>query len=230
MKKIAVVLLALILGASLVMMSGCTDVTDNNGYDDNNPPVVNPNTGDEIVPETIYKEAYLEVVNELNTRYEGVEWTYGLVDVDGKDAPELVACYPATISLYTFADGKVYPVMEEQSYGITGHSEYMYLPGKNVIFTSDDEMAGAVVYETYCKIGEYHSLENYHNKPLYYTTWKDANGDGVPDDNEIGSETYYFFGNDELTKEQFDEYRFGEGYDLLYGEMSYDEIVAELTK
>ena len=60
--------------------------------------------------------------------------------------------------------------------------------------------------------------------------YKDVNGDGMPDDNEIGNETYYFFGNDELTKEQFDEYRFGEGFDILYGGMSYDEIISELTK
>ena len=229
MKKIAVVLLALILGAGIVMMSGCSNVTDNGGHNDSNPPV-EKNDNETVESEVLYKDAYLDVVNELNTRYQDIEWTYGLVDVDGVGSPELVACYPASVSLYTFDDGKVYPVMEEQSYGITGQSEYMYLPGKNVIFTHDYEMAGVIVYETYCKIGENHSLENYHNKPLYSTSWKDANGDGVPDDNEIGNETYYFFGNDELTKEQFDGYRFGEGSDLLYGGMSYDEITSELTK
>lgn len=232
MKKLSVILSALILSAGI--FSGCAD---NSGVNTPENEIQNNNTHSaetENQPEedmNAYKALYLETVSELNSRYEGVEWTYGLSDIDGDKIPELIACYPATVSLYTYSDGKVYTVMEETSYGFSGNNGYYYLPGKNVIFNSDYDMAGAVVYENYCKIGESHTLENYHNKPLYTSVWKDANGDGTPDDNEIGDTVYYFYGNEELTEEAYNEYRFGDeaAYELLYGEMSYDEIVEALS-
>ena len=179
MKKIAVILTALILSAGALW--SCTDNTQKPEISGeiNNNTENSDNTSTEAVPS--YKELYLETVNELNTRYEDVEWTYGLVDINGDEAPELVAGYPVCISLYTYSEGKVYTVMEEVTYGFAGGNGYSYQPGKNVIFNSDYDMAGVVVYENYLKIDENGELDNYHNKPLYRTVWKDANGDGVPD-------------------------------------------------
>lgn len=234
MKKFAVVLSALVLSTALLY--GCTDekkpVTDSENIPDNAETLA-PGTEKELEEDVPgYKELYLETVSELNTRYEDVGWTYGLIDVNGDETPELVASYPATVSLYTCANGKIYAVMEEYSYGFTGNNGYSYLPGKNVIFNSNYDMAGVVVYENYCKIGEQYELENYHDKPLYTTVWKDVNGDGAPDDNEIGDTVYYFYGSDELTEETYNEYRFGDesAFELLYGEMSYVEIVEALSK
>lgn len=228
MKKIAVILTALALSAGVLW--SCTENTQQNEVpgEINNSTENSEDTNTEVVPG--YKELYLETVNELNSRYEDVEWSYGLVDINGDEAPELVAGYPVCISLYTYSQGKVYTLMEEQTYGFAGNNGYLYQPGKNVIFSSDYDMAGAVVYENYLKIGENNELDNYHNKPLYSTVWKDANGDGVPDDNEIGDTTYYYYGNDELSEEAYNNLRFGDGFEGLYGEMTYDEIVAELTK
>ena len=232
MKKLSVILSALILSAGI--FSGCADNSDvnipENETQNNNAPSVETEEQPQE-DKNAYKALYLETVNELDSRYEDVEWTYGLADINGDEFPELIACYPATVSLYTYDDGKVYTVMEETTYGFAGNNGYYYLPGQNVIFNSDYDMAGVIVYETYCKIGEKHELENYHTKPLYTSLWKDANGDGTPDDNEIGDTVYYFYGNDELTEEAYNEYRFGDesAFELLYGEMSYDEIVEALS-
>ena len=117
MKKLAVILSAIIMSTALLY--GCTDekkpVTEGESIPDNTETAV---TDTEKVPEELpqetvpgYSELYLETVNELNTRYQDVEWTYGLVDINGDETPELVASYPATVSLYTCANGKVYSVM-----------------------------------------------------------------------------------------------------------------------
>ena len=232
MKKIAFILLALIISAGVLY--GCTDneIVDNTLTDSENQSEINNPDAETKDNVPGYKELYLETVTELNSRYEDVEWSYGLIDVNGDETPELVASYPATVSLYTYADGKIYIVMEETTYGFAGNNGYYYLPGQNVIFNSNYDMAGAIVYETYCKIGEKHEIENYHNKPFYTSVWKDANGDGMPDDSEIGDTVYYYYGNDEITEEAYNDLRFGDeaSFESLYGEMSYDDIIAELNK
>ena len=231
MKKTALILAALLLGASLMAFSGCSGDNGETKEQVKNENI--ENTGDASAPDTSYKKLYLETVSELESRYEGVEdveWTYGLVDIDGNATPELVAGYPGSVSLYTVSDSSIYTVMEEFSVGAFGINGYSYLPGKNVIFQEDQDMAGIVVYETYCKIGEYSNFENIYAKPLYTSSWVDENGDGMPDENEVGKELKYFYGTEELTKEEYESYRFGDGFLPLFGEMTYDEITAELSK
>lgn len=233
MKRIAVIISALILSA--VLFSACTDNNDiktpaNDVQSDNTSTVEAEKLTEEET--NAYKSLYLEKIAELNLRHEGIEWTYSLADIDGDNIPELIACYPATVSLYTYADGEIHTVMDEVGYGFAGNNGYSYLPGKNVIFNTNYDMAGAVVYENYCKIDENYDLKNYYSKPLYTSLWKDVNGNGMPEDNEIGDSFSYYYGNEELTEEAYNEYRFGDesDFELLYGEMSYDEIFAELNK
>lgn len=235
MKRFAIFLLAFVVVAAI--FTGCKDNSKIDGEQPGNDDYIIDNTIDNNninknneENQKNYKEVYLEIAEQLCNRYEGVQWTFGLEYIDGDDLPELVACYPATVSVYTCSDGKLYTVMEEFNYGFAGNNGYYFKPKENVIYNTNYEMAGIVVYETYCKINENKQLENYHDRPLYTSMWKDTNGDGNPDDYEIGDTVYYFYGNNEISKDEYEAYRFGEDYEVLYGEMTFDELKAFLEK
>ena len=158
MKKIAVILSALLISTAFFNSCGEDKKESVSKEDQKQEELIIPDlTEPEQEPgiTVTYKEAYTEVINELNNKYSDAEWTYGLIDIDGNETPELVAKpYPTELNLFTFDNGKIYSIMEETSFGFAGNNGYFYLPGENVIFNTDYDMAGAIVYENYCKINE----------------------------------------------------------------------------
>lgn len=236
MKKFAFILSVLVLSVGILF--GCTQNTGtekpvNSGEEQSGESVDIPgnDTEENNAEESAvsYKDAYIEVIDMLENIYEDGRYLYDLIDVNGDEIPELVASYPTVVNLYTFDNGKAYPIMEDWVFGAGGNSGYAYLPGKNVIQNFDADMAGLIVYETYWKIGDGNEIELYYNLPLYKTLWKDTDGNGMLDEGEEEGE-FYFYGNDEITKEEYDSYLFGDGFEYIEGTKSYDEIMAELQK
>ena len=158
-----------------------------------------------------YKAAYLETCKSLaSTDGDGVK--FSLVYIDGDDVPELAAGNDGYwVSLFTYADGKVYTVMDHAPYGAMGNAGYDYLPGHNCIHNSNADFAGMIRYETYMKINENHELETFRVIQANY--FDDKNGNRDVDEDEMDTYTgdgRFFIGDKEITAEEFAEYQKGD--------------------
>ena len=173
-----------------------------------------------------YKAAYLETCKSLaSTDGDGVK--FSLVYIDGDDVPELAAGNDGYwVSLFTYADGKVYTVMDHAPYGAMGNAGYDYLPGHNCIHNSNADFAGMIRYETYMKINENHELETFRVIQADY--FDDKNGNRDVDEDEMDTYTgdgRFFIGDKEITAEEFAEYQKGD-YLFINGAKTLDEITA----
>ena len=161
-----------------------------------------------------YKAAYLETCKSL-------------ASTDGDDVPELAAGNDGYwVSLFTYADGKVYTVMDHAPYGAMGNAGYDYLPGHNCIHNSNADFAGMIRYETYMKINENHELETFRVIQANY--FDDKNGNRDVDEDEMDTYTgdgRFFIGDKEITAEEFAEYQKGD-YLFINGAKTLDEITA----
>ena len=115
-----------------------------------------------------YAEAYLEVVNAFNDEHKDAEnIVYNLIDFDGKGSKELVIYLQSTgVSMYTYADGKVYTVMDGLGFGVGGITEFEYIPGSNLMRNYDFNFAGAICYENYYQINEKKRLDYLYDQVL----------------------------------------------------------------
>ncbi|MBR3537313.1 MAG: hypothetical protein IKN85_15940 [Oscillospiraceae bacterium] len=175
-----------------------------------------------------YKAAYLETCKSLaSTDGDGVK--FSLVYIDGDDVPELAAGNDGYwVSLFKYADGKVYTVMDHAPYGAMGNAGYDYLPGHNCIHNSNADFAGMIRYETYMKINENHELETFRVIQADY--FDDKNGNRDVDEDEMDTYTgdgRFFIGDKEITAEEFAEYQKGD-YLFINGAKTLDEIIEVL--
>ena len=140
-RKLALLLFAALVSASL--FAGCqnknTEKPDPSENTESNTPSTDDVTGGEAnsanqngesesstesdqktdATETAgYAEAYLETVNAFNDEYKNAENTvYNLIDFDGKGSKELVIFMPGLVSMYTYANGRVYTLIDGFGYG-----------------------------------------------------------------------------------------------------------------
>lgn len=173
-----------------------------------------------------YQEAY-EVVSRLSALESSAEIAYNLIDFDGDDVPELVTgCRGYYTSLYTYSDGTEYTLMDRWGYGAMGNHRYEYVPGKNSLRNYDTDYAGAILYTTYMRISEQHSMEIAAQIVTY--NFDDLNGNGVPDENEPegGYSTGYIDG-EEVSAEECYFYDAGV-YEEMEVTMNLDELEARL--
>lgn len=180
-----------------------------------------------------YAEAYLETVNAFNDEYKNAEnTTYGLIDLDGKGAPELVISMPGFVNMYTYSGGRVYTLMDGWGYGVAGNAGYDYIPGGNVVRNFNNDYAGAVEYENYYHIDEKFRFKPLYDKDLYITLFDDKNGNQTPDDDEpIDPDTkHLYYGGTELSEEDYASMQISGEYKTLTGDMSFDELKAALIK
>ena len=181
-----------------------------------------------------YREAYGAAarVCALQERADS-EWEvdFQLIDVDGDDIPELAAGVPGYYtSLYTYSQGSVYNLMDRWPYGVMGNAGYEYAPGKNSIRNYNSDYAGAILYTTYLSVTGSHTLETTVQIETY--NFDDANGNGVPDENEqdsFGSYSVSYIDGREITEGEFNSYGEGE-YEFIGGKMSLEALLAELKK
>lgn len=181
-----------------------------------------------------YAEAYLEVVNAFNDEHKDAEnIVYNLIDFDGKGSKELVIyLQSAGVSMYTYADGNVYTVMDGLGFGVGGITEFEYIPGSNLMRNYDFNFSGAICYENYYQINEKKRLDYLYDQVLFTTRFDDKNHNEMPDDDEPidANATYYYYGENELSKEDYASMQIGGDYQPLVGEMTFDELKAALTE
>ena len=175
-----------------------------------------------------YKAAYLETCKSL-AESDGDGVKFSLVDIDGDDIPELAAGNDGYwVTLYTYADGKVYTLMDHWPYGAMGNVGYDFIPGQNCVHNSNADHAGMIRYETYMKIDENHELKTFRTIEADY--FNDKNGNHEVDEDEADTYTddgRFFMGDKEITPEEFAEFQKGD-YTFINGAKTLDEISAEL--
>lgn len=181
-----------------------------------------------------YQDAY-RTMARLKAMESTNKPVYDLIYVDDDEVPELVSDHPGYfVSLYTYHDGSIYVLMDEWGYGAFGNHGYDYAPRKNSLYNFNTDGAGAILKDAYMAISEDHSLEILAMLTSY--NYDDENGNGMPDEEEWGADTYqeglYSYVDGEYVRVSDDEwkkYHKGE-YEPISGSTSLDELLAELTK
>ena len=175
-----------------------------------------------------YAEAY-EAAARLGELESAGEQAYGLIHVDDDGIPELAAGVNGYYtSLYTWKDGKLYALMEHWAYGAMGNAGYEYAPKKNNIRNYNSDYAGAILYTTYMEIGSQHTLDI--TAEIKTMNFDDVNQNGIPDEDELESAGMYgisYIDGKEASEEECAAYDAGE-YEMILGELSLDELIAEL--
>lgn len=179
---------------------------------------------------TSYKEAYTAVLKLCELSY-GTELTGDLIYVDDDDIPELAVGHAGYwVSLYTYHDGKLYMLMDHWAYGAMGNVGYEYIPRGNRLRNYNNDYAGLICYTTYMEISNQYSLEMVMEIKTY--NFDDANGNGMPDEEEMDSAGYYgvsYVDGKEITDEQYASYDEG-AYEYIDGVMSYEELMRSLSE
>ncbi len=177
-----------------------------------------------------YQEAYAAVL-KLCELSDGADLTGDLIYVNDDDIPELAIGHSGYwVSLYTYHDGKLYTIMEWWAYGAMGNAGYEYIPRGNRIRNYNTDYAGLILYTTYMTISDQYSLEVATRIVTY--NFDDANGNGMPDEDEMDSAGNYganYIDGVEITYEECAAYDAGE-YEYIDGTMSLEELMAELEE
>lgn len=155
--------------------------------------------------------------------------TYDLIYVDEDEIPELTSGKNGYYtSLYTYGNGTVYTLMDRWPYGAMGNAGYEYAPKKNSLRNDNTDYAGAILYTTYMEIGSSHTLDTVAEIKL--VNFDDVNGNGVPDEEEMGSVGSYgvcYLDGKEASDEECAAFDAG-GYEPIMGSMSREELLEKL--
>lgn len=178
-----------------------------------------------------YAQAYIDAIRTYESTYSDKECTYALIYVDDNEIPELVAGVAGQwVSLYTYGDGKLHTLIDGWGYGVGGNPGYMYLERQNIIYNENADFAGDLNYYYHWEIKKNYKLEDYYSGELVMSAFKDADGNGIPTDDEILATPIYTYDGEEITKEEFQSYMFEGEYELIVGELSASEIISDLEK
>lgn len=176
-----------------------------------------------------YQEAY-EARSRLS-QLENSDTEYDLIYFDEDEIPELVAGDSGYFtSLYTYNDGKLYTLMDSWPYGAMGNLGYEYSPRKNSLRNYNNDYAGAVTYTTYMTVGPQYSMDTVVQIETY--NFDDANGNGIPDENEQDSMGVYntsYIEGVEVTTEECNSYDAG-NYEYIEGKMDIETLKAMLEE
>ena len=179
---------------------------------------------------TSYQEAY-ETRSHLCELENNSEMTYDLIYFDEDDVPELVAGVSGyRVSLYTYCDGRLYTLMDDWPYGAAGNHGYEYAPKKNNLRNYNTDYAGLILYTTYMSVNKQFELEAIAQIETF--NFDDANGNGMPDEEERGSVGEYsvsYLNGVEVTSDECAVYDMGD-YDYIHGSMNYEELLQVLKK
>ena len=185
--------------------------------------------GDENA-QAAYAAAYIEKIRECENEEGGLE--YGLIYVNEDDIPELVAGMNGYyVSVYSYSSGGLCTVMDGWPYGAMGNSGYEYIPGGNVVRNYNSDLAGAIVYEAYYRMDENLELQEYYSEVLSIWMFKDSNGNYMVDEGEYDEsnpEMYYYFGEQEITMEEYNGYVIQGDYEFISGSESASAIISRL--
>ncbi|MBC5738444.1 hypothetical protein [Lawsonibacter faecis] len=192
------------------------------------PPDPADSAGDPLEGLVGYARAYAEKVNEMEAEAEGLR--YALIYLDEDNVPELVAGRPGYfVSVYQYAGGELYAVMDQWGYGAMGNHGYEYIPKGNVIRNYNGDLAGAIMYVTYLKINGRHETESYYKDALSSWMFEDTNGNyQIDEDEPLGVEAYYYYGGQEISAADFHSYLIQGEYESIAGDRTATELLAQL--
>lgn len=179
-----------------------------------------------------YKEAYKTVSNFYELGHNGGV-TYDLIYVDNDDIPELVAgVRDYYVSLYMFHDGTVYTLMDDWGYGAMGNVGYEYAPKANNLRNFNTDHAGAILYTTYMAIDQIPSGTYFLDTIAQIKTvnFDDANGNGMPDENEMDSLGRYsvnYLDDKEVASDEIPSFD-AEQYEYIESKISLEELKSQL--
>jgi len=176
-----------------------------------------------------YARAYIDKINELEKES---KLEYDLIYLNDDDIPELVAGESwYYVSVYTYDSGELFLIMDNWGYGAMGNSGYDYIPKKNIIRNYDSDLAGMIVYESYFRVDENYEVQPYYDEILSTWMFKDINNNYTPDDGEYDEndpKSYFYFGDKEITREEYESYVIQGNYELIIGKESASEMIARL--
>lgn len=176
-----------------------------------------------------YKVSYREKIRELILEDETAR--FSLIYLTGSDMPELVAEHSGyDISVFTCLDGESITLMDQWPYGAGGSTGYEYLPGNNIIRNVDMDYAGAVIYETYLTVNDDYEVVELFDEGLSIWYFRDINGDGMIDEEEYCDEPVYYYGDSEISEEEYAGYQVRGDFESICGELSAEEILAQLDE
>lgn len=175
-----------------------------------------------------YIQGYADKIRECEEA--AADLHYDLIYLDEDEIPELVVGQTGyNVSVYTFSSGKLYTIIEDWPYGAMGNAGYEYIPKKNVIRNENADLAGAILYISYDRVNGEHEIESYYEKTLSSWAFRDINHNYAIDDNEpITEDRYYYYGDQEITAEEYETYFIIGEYHWLQGSKDASEILVEL--
>lgn len=171
--------------------------------------------------------AYAEKVQELAA--ENGDLQFALLDLTAKEIPELVAEYHGYgVMVFFYADGEVLGG-DPWPYGAGGNLGYEYLPGENVILNYNNDYAGTIQYESYFALGSAGEPSPLPGDQLSIRHFRDANGNGYPDEDEpFQEEPIYYVGDSEVSKDVYASHQITGEFEWLGGDKSTEEMLALL--
>ena len=194
-------------------------------------------TQDLAVEDDGRNEAYAQIVRNYYAENVSCDGAYGgmsfnLIYFDDDDLPELVTnANNSFINLYTYSDGEVIQICDEWSYGAWGNGGYDFIEKKGIISWSDSDYAGALHWSNYLQWNPgIRDFEDLYDEPLRMQFFEDKNGNGEPDDDEYLSDdtVLYYYGDRQITEEEFESYDPEGDYGSLTGSMTYEEVLDKL--
>lgn len=176
-----------------------------------------------------YEEAYKSTIDSFRQTFEGDAsgLVYNLIYVDGDATPELVIDMQGSfISLYTYADGNVYTLMDMYGYGAMGNAGYEYAPFLNRISNANSDYAGAQVWEVVMSINANHELENTWSGCYQYFA---VGTDPFSEDFTYLDTPIYLLNDAEVSEEDYNSAKPATGPAYICGSYTYDEIMNYLN-
>ena len=175
--------------------------------------------------ETDYREEYIYKIRELSAKDESIQ--FALINLIDNGVPELVAGhFGYDVSVFTCVDEGIVTLMDQWPYGAMGNMGYEYLPGQNIIRNYNMESAGAIVYESYMKVDNSYEIVNIYGEDISIRYIKDTNADGIVDgEDEYSDDPIYYYGETEISEEEYTSYQIAGEYEQIEGSMSADTMI-----
>lgn len=176
-----------------------------------------------------YESYYIDTINEYleENPDRRSEYGFNLIYINDDDIPELVIdLFGYYVSVYTYADGEVYCLMDRWGYGVMGNAGYEYIPRGNTVYNSNSDYAGALRWETYMYI-ENNTLV-VSDDELYYQYFPEGS-DPWDYGNYNPDTVYYFVNGEEVSEEVYNTYGVVGDYRFIMGDYTEEEIMEFLT-
>lgn len=175
-----------------------------------------------------WMEAYVDKMTEC--MQEDPESSFELIYVDNDDIPELAAGRQGVyVSVFSYGPKGITTIVDQCGYGVMGVVGYEYSPRDNVMRVYDADFAGAIMWLDYWRIGEDKEREEFYDQALccsYYNEIYEMADGGEPDWETL----YYFYGDEQITPEEYDSYLIDGDYCYIVLGKSQEEIMDELME